>query len=123
MQKIAHLENLVAMQTSPVPSVHSVPSAPTTPAETSRMEALLERTLNRIENLEGKMSEQARTVIPADQPKEVSPQTAKPSEKPKGIPEPSPEDEVSESEGSDDDDDEWVTTPSGQRVTLIDIYI
>ncbi|CAL1145936.1 unnamed protein product [Cladocopium goreaui] len=82
------------------------------------MEALLERTLNRIENLEGKMSEQARTVTPADQPKEVSPQTAKPSEKPKGIPEPSPEDEVSESEGSDDDDDEWVTTPSGQRVNI-----
>ena len=134
MQKIAQLEALVAKQTSPAPSAPEAPAAsapatpatPGTPAEPSRMEALLEKTLSRLTELEGKMSEKPKTttaVVPAEQPKAVSTESAgttKPSEKAKAVSEPPQEDGESESE-SDEDDDEWVTTPTGQKVTLIDI--
>ena len=113
MQKIAHLEALVTKQTSPAPSAPSAPSAPASPAEPSRMEALLEKTLSRLEKLEGKMSEQPSTAVaPAEKPKAVSPETAKPSEKAKAAKAtPAPP------------EDEWVTTPTGQKVTLIDIHM
>ena len=123
MDKISRLETLVAQSRQP--------SAPTTPVpaespQMNQMVTLLEKALTRIGDLEGKITsapkEPKEPVAPArrekvDQTsKELFPKMVEGNEHDEADGE---DDYGEEEEEEEEDDHEWVTTPSGQKVTLI----
>ena len=87
----------------------------------SKLQELLEQTLNRVSSLESNMKAMTTPVKPAESVKKGS---AKPEATPAPeVEEPVEDEENESSDGDEDEDDGWVTTPSGQQVPCCSNYI